>query len=105
MGKRALLLQNIFKLISQEISVDLALCNDRSRPVVCGGDGRTERRRSGLPLLVINRSPATAFGVNCMKERERNSGRREKIRRTHTESQYDSGNAGKGQERMGYRDR
>ena len=37
-GKRALLLQNVLKLISQEISVDPAPHNVWSRPVVCRGD-------------------------------------------------------------------
>lgn len=32
-GKRPLLLQNVFKLISQEISVDLTLCIVWSHPV------------------------------------------------------------------------
>ena len=67
MGKRALLLRNVLKLISQEISADLALYNVWSRPVVCGGGAK--RRRSGLPLLVINTDAATAFGMYCMKEK------------------------------------
>lgn len=48
-AKKALLLQNVSKLILQEISADLTLYNVWSHPVVRAGDGRTPKEKQWAP--------------------------------------------------------
>lgn len=63
----------------------------------------------GLPLLATSTLTAPDFRhvphERGEKGGERGKRRGRKMRRTHTESQCESGNAGKGPDRMGYRDR
>lgn len=71
-----------------------------------------KRRRSGLPLLVVNTEKLLQLW-HMLYERKRTGKRGTEVGgenekrsvRTHTESQYDSGKAGKGPDRTGYRDR
>lgn len=80
MGKRALLLQNVLELILQKISVDRALYNVWSRPVVCvKGAGRM--RGSELPLVVINLDKCCTFGRKRMKEKKSRGGGQEQKQR------------------------
>lgn len=59
-GKRALLLQNVLKLILQEISVDHALYNIWSHPALSG-------KREGVGSLwwLLAKTNCHSFGVEC----------------------------------------